>query len=399
MLPWRWANGARVLLCDRSDTNVTEEEPVVPKSFRQWVLAQPVANAPLGREHFELRDLPMPEPAAGQALVRILLVNIHSATRQRMLSGATKIGHTDLTNYACAEVIQSRDPAFKEGDVIHCQAGWQEYQLISSADPAIGYPPASALVKALHGTNSQWTYIFRPLLVNLWSPSILMEMFSTSGMTAYFGMRECGPVMPRDRVAVAGTSGSVGSIAAQLAKIAGARVIGFAGGAERCRWVIDMLGIDDCIDYTADDLDARLQRAFSEGIDVFSDGVGGRVTEAVLRLMNRDGRMVSFGAGASLYSDAPSLPAPGSSLRRMVGITEAMEQTIRERNLKSEAWIVDAFYHERLRAEEDLSRLMLMGRLKPVTRVIDGFENLPDAIASLYRSGRSGKLQVQFGTR
>jgi NADPH-dependent curcumin reductase CurA len=233
----------------------------------------------------------------------------------------------------------------------------------------------------------------------MWSPSILMEMFSTSGMTAYFGMRECGPVMPRDRVAVAGTSGSVGSIAAQLAKIAGARVVGFAGGAERCRWVIDTLGIDDCVDYTADDLDARVQGAFSDGIDVFSDGVGGRVTEAVLRVMNRDSRMVSFGAGASLYSDAPSLPAPGSSLRRMVGITEAMEQTIRERNIRSEAWIVDAFYHERLRTEEDLSRLMLMGRLKPITRVVDGFENLPDAVAGLYRSGRWGKLQVQFATR
>ena len=392
-----WCGRVGLPLRVRSDNNVAEEL-AVPKSFRQWIFAQPVANAPLGHEHFELRHLPMPEPAAGQALVRILLVNIHSATRQRMLSGATKIGHTDLTNYACAQVIQSRDPAFKEGDVIHCQAGWAEYQLISSADPALGYPPASALVKALHGTNSQWTYLFRPLLVNLWSPSILMEMFSTSGMTAYFGMRECGPVMPRDRVAVAGTSGSVGSIAAQLAKIAGARVIGFAGGPERCRWVIDTLGIDDCIDYTADDLDARLQRAFSEGIDVFSDGVGGRVTDAVLRLMNHNGRMVSFGSGASLYSDAPSLPAPGSSLRKMVGLTEAMEQTIRERNIKSEAWIVDAFYHERLRAEEDLSRLMLMGRLKPVTRVIDGFENLPDAIASLYRTGRSGKLQVQFGT-
>lgn len=370
----------------------------MPESFRQWVFAHPI-SAPLSREHFELRRLPMPEPAAGQALVRILLVNIHSATRHRMLSGATRIGHTDLTNYACAEVIRSRDPAFNEGDLIHCQAGWQEYQLISSADSAINYPPATALVKAVHGTNSQWTYAFRPLLVNLWSPSILMEMFSTSGMTAYFGMRECGPVMPRDRVAVSGTSGSVGSIAAQLAKIAGARVIGFAGGQERCRWVIETLGIDACIDYTAADLDARLERACPEGIDVFADGVGGRMTDAVLRLMNRDGRMVSFGAGATLYSDAPALPPPGSSLRRMVGITEAMEQTIRERNIKSEAWIVDAFYHERLRAEEDLSRLMLMGRLKPVTRLIDGFENLPDAIANLYRSGRSGKLQVQFAAR
>jgi NADPH-dependent curcumin reductase CurA len=379
--------------------DVTDEGPVLPKSYRQWVFAKPISGSPLGREHFQLRHLPMPEPSTGQALVRILLVNIHSAARQRMLGGATKLGNTDPTNYACAEVIQSCDPAFEEGDVIHCQAGWQEYQLISSGDPAINYPPASELVKAVHGTNSQWTYVFRPVLVKLWSPSILMEMFGTSGMTAYFGMRECGPLMPRDHVAVAGSSGSVGSIAAQLAKIAGARVIGFAGGAERCRWVVDTLGIDGCLDYLADDIDARLQRAFPVGIDVFSDGVGGGLTDAVLRLMNQDGRMLSYGAGAALYSDAPSLPTPGSSLRRMVGITEAMERTLRERNIKSEAWIVDAFYHERLRAEDDLSRLMLTGRLKPVTHVIDGFDHLPDAIADLYRSGRSGKLQVQFATR
>jgi NADPH-dependent curcumin reductase CurA len=82
----------------------------------------------------------------------------------------------------------------------------------------------------------------------------------------------------------------------------------------------------------------------------------------------------------------------------MVGITDAMEKRLRERNIKSEAWIVDAFYHERLEAEEDLSRLMLMGRLKPVTHVVDGFENLPAAITDLYRVGRAGKLQVQFGS-
>jgi NADPH-dependent curcumin reductase CurA len=371
----------------------------MPKSYRQWVFAKPISSAPLDRAHFELRQLPMPEPSIGQALVRILLLNIHSATRQRMLGGATKLGNTDLTNYACAEVIQSRDPAFKEGDVIHCQAGWQEYQLISSADPAISYPPASELVKAVHGTQSQWTYVFRPVLVKMWSPSVLMEMFGTSGMTAYFGMRECGPLMPRDHVAVAGTSGSVGSIAAQLAKIAGARVIGFAGGTERCQWVVETLSIDGCIDYRADDLNARLQRAFPAGIDVFSDGVGGRMTDAVLRLMNQDGRMLSYGAGAALYADVPSMPGPGSSLRRMVGITEAMERTLRVRNIKSEAWIVDAFYHERLGAEDDLSRLMLTGRLKPVTHVIEGLDRLPDAIADLYRFGRSGKLQVQIATR
>src|SRR6266436_10148431 len=104
---------------------------------------------------------------------------------------------------------------FGEGDVIACQAGWQDYQIVSSEDGSVGYGPASELVKALNGTSSQWSYVFRPAMVKMWPPEVLMEMFGTSGMTAYFGMRECGPLMPRDGVAVAGTTGSVGSIAAQ----------------------------------------------------------------------------------------------------------------------------------------------------------------------------------------
>jgi Putative NADP-dependent oxidoreductases len=156
-----------------------------------------------------------------------------------MANGMTRPGDTDRSNYACAEVVQSRDQTFKEGDVIACQAGWQEYQTSAAKTDPVGYGPASELVKALNGTNSQWNYVFRPAMVKMWPPEVLMEMFGTSGMTAYFGMRECGPLMPRDCVAVAGTTGSVGSIAAQLARIAGCYVVGFGGGMDRCKWVLD----------------------------------------------------------------------------------------------------------------------------------------------------------------
>lgn len=365
-------------------------------NLRRWVLAKPLSNGVIASGQLEMREEPIRDLKEGEALARILLINIHSATRMRMATGATKLGETDLTNYGCAEIVQSRDPALREGDVIHCQAGWQDYQIISSRDPAIAYPAASELVKALHGTNSQWTYVFRPALVKMWSPAVLMEMFGTSGMTAWFGMRECGPLMPRDQVAVAGTSGSVGSIAAQLAKIAGCRVIGFAGGADRCSWVVETLGIDGCIDYRGNNLDALVRDSFPKGIDVYSDGVGGAVTQAVMARMNENGRMLSFGAAAALYGEAPQAAVSNTSLRRMVGITEEIEAILSQRNIKSEAWIVDAFYAERLRAEDDLSRLMLTGRLKPITHVVHGFEKLPDAIVDLYRSGRSGKLQVQF---
>jgi NADPH-dependent curcumin reductase CurA len=367
------------------------------RTYRQWIFAKPMVDDVLGLQQFELRELPIPELTRGQALVRVKLVNVHSATRWRMASGMTRLGETDRSNYACAQVIHSRDPAFKEGDVLACQAGWQDYQIISSDDTPVGYGPPSELVKATNRTNSQWNYVFRPAMVKMWPPEVLMAVFGTSGMTAYFGMRECGPLMPRDCVAVAGATGSVGSIAAQLAKITGCHVVGFGGGADRCRWALQTLGIDKCIDYRARDFAEQLQAAFPGGIDVYSDGIGGALTETVVTNMNQNGRLFSYGSAATFYADtlnAASRERP--TLRRTFGISERVEAVLKRRNIKSEVWMVDAFYHERLKAEDDLSRHLLSGALKPVTNVVEGFDNLPQAIAGLYATARAGKLQVRF---
>src|SRR5258708_12145610 len=134
-----------------------------------------MVNDVLGPEQFELREGPIPELTQGRALVRVKLLNIHSGTRARMANGMTKLGDTDRSNYACAEVVQSRDQTFKEGDVIACQAGWQEYQIVSSKDGSVGYGPASELVKALNGTTSQRNYVFRPPIAKICSPEVLMQ--------------------------------------------------------------------------------------------------------------------------------------------------------------------------------------------------------------------------------
>jgi NADPH-dependent curcumin reductase CurA len=371
----------------------------LPAKYRQWIFAKPMVNDVLGQEQFELREIPIPELKQGQALVRVKLVNIHSGTRARMANGMTRLGDTDRSNYACAEVVQSRDQTFREGDVIACQAGWQDYQIVSSEDASVGYGPASELVKALNGTNSQWNYVFRPAMVKMWPPEVLMEMFGTSGMTAYFGMRECGPLMPKDCVAVAGTTGSVGSIAAQLAKIAGCYVVGFGGGTDRCKWVLDNLGINECIDYRAKDFEKQLKAAFPDGIDVYSDGIGGALTETVTQRMNQNGRLFSFGGAAAYYAEKLDAPRQRPSLRRAFGISENIEAVLKKRNIKSECWIVDAFYHERLKAEDDLSRHLRSGALKPINNVVDGFENLPTAVVGLYTTSRAGKLQVRFDAK
>lgn len=172
--------------------------------------------------------------------------------------------------------------------------------------------------------------------------------------------------------------------------------MGLAGGADRCRWVLDTLGIDACLDYRADDFTQRLRDAFPAGIDLFSDGVGGWLTEAVCDLINRGGRLFAYGGGANFYADTLSHEWKSPSIRRAFGISERIEAALAARNVRLECWIVDAFYHQRLEAEDALSTMMLRGEIKPMTNVVDGFDHLPAAIADLYRRPRAGKLQVRI---
>jgi len=172
------------------------------ETFRQWIHARPMSDDTIGPDQFEMRTLPVPVLQEGEALVRVKLINLHSATRTRMASGAVPIGDTDRSNYACAEVLASRDPVFAVGNVVACQAGWQELQVIRSVDGNLsGYPPPNDAVRALNRTNSQWCYTFRPALAERWPAEVLMEVFHTSGMTAYFGLRQCGPIGPGSQVA------------------------------------------------------------------------------------------------------------------------------------------------------------------------------------------------------
>lgn len=216
-----------------------------PKKGRQWVYAKPMVNDTITADQFAMKEIPVPEPKRGQALVRVTLVGIHPRVRHSMAAGGSlKIGETE-PNFACAQVLKSRDPVFKEGDIIACQAGWQDYSIVSSTDGAThGYGPAPESVKELNRTNSQWTYVFRPSMVASTPPEDLIGLMGTTGLTAYFGLREVGPLMPHDAVASAAATGATGSICAQLAKIAGCYVVGFAGGPEKCQWAVEELGLD-----------------------------------------------------------------------------------------------------------------------------------------------------------
>jgi NADPH-dependent curcumin reductase CurA len=262
-------------------------------------------------------------------------------------------------------------------------------------------------VKELNGTNSAWAYVFRPVMTRMYEPDVLMDIFGTSGITAYFGMRECGPLTPGDKVAVAATTGSVGAIFAQLAKERGCSVVGFGGGPERAQWVTDNLKIP-AIDYRATDLDAQLAAAFPEGIDVFSDGVAAELSESVTRLMNRNSRYFAYGSAGPIYSESPRAAGPARApgepragrppqiRNRGPNMSESIYKIVQERNIKVEAWQAQYLYQDRIEAENYLSRLVYGGLLKPFHTVIEGIENVPRGIMAQYDSNVYGKLQLKF---
>ncbi len=373
-----------------------------PKTLKKWVLAKNVGDDnKLTMEHFKLVEQPMPVPAQGEALVQVMMVNIHSGTRNRMKAkGGTKVGETDDSNYAIARVLQSRDKTYREGDIIACQAGWNTHQTTTS-ERTRGGAGEFALVEELNGTKSRTSYVFRPVMLKQFKPDVLLDVFGTSGLTAYYGVRECGPIMPRDWIAVSGTTGSVGSMAAQICKAKGAHVVGFGGGLERAKWVTDNFGIP-ALDYRAKDLDAQLKAAFPKGIDVYIDGVGGPLAESVAKQMNQDGRYFSYGEAADIYADLqPNAKATASSATRdsarEFGMTDSVYKIVQDRNIKLEAWNQAVWAQDRIEAENNLSQLMNTKKLKAVNTVVRGIENAPKGIMSQYDgSNPYGKLQLQF---
>ncbi len=365
----------------------------VPDSYRLWTYARPI-EAGFGPANLAMQTLPLPALQDGDALVRVRLLNPHPGARFRMQIGLVPLGATDESNFAYGEVIASRNPVFRVGDMVACQAGWQDYAIIRSDQESVGYGPASGAVCALNRTRSQWTYVMRPELVAAHPLDTLKEVFGTSGMTAWFGLRACAPMGPGVNVAVAGMTGSVGHLVAQIASAAGCNVVGFGGGPERCRRISDLIGVD-CLDYRAPDFLDQLRAAFPDGIDIFSDGIGGPMTEAIVPLMKRGGRLLAYGCADDLHASG-NPGERGPTLRQQFGVSDTVEAIVAERDIRVECWIVHDFYHERIEAEDALDTLLRAGAIKPVVTVVEGFEQLPQAIMALYDPAALSKVQAWF---
>jgi len=329
------------------------------KTNRQIVLAE-LPHDKLGREHFALSEGAVPTPADGELLLKTLYVSLDAANRAWM-QGATyrsalKAGDV-MAGGALAEVVESRAGGFSPGDLVFADTGWQDYAAL----------PARHLTKLPR---------IEPL-------THLLSVYGVAGLTAYFGLIECGRPKAGETVVVSAAAGSVGSLVGQIAKIKGCRAIGVAGGAAKGALLTGELGFDAAVDYKAGDLRRALRAACPDGIDVYFDNVGGEVLEACLFNMATHGRIACCGA-VSQYDGA----APPHGPRGVPGL-------IVTRRLTLTGFVVMDFYAKREAALAELKSWVESGQLKVREDVIDGLENLPGALIGLLAGENVGKRMVK----
>ncbi len=327
---------------------------------RQFLLA----HRPDGRlreSDLEYRETPVPTPGPGEVLTRTLYLSLDPANRVWMHALPTyrpPIGLGEVVaGFTLNEVVDSRDARFRPGDLVECDGGWQDYAVL----------PADAL----HEVKPH-----EPL-------SHRMSVLGVTGRTAYFGLLEVGRIRAGETVVVSAAAGAVGSIAGQLARIHGCRVIGIAGGREKCRWLTEELGLDAAIDYQSEDLAERLSACCPEGVDVYFDNVGGDVLQTVLFRMRRNGRIVCCGNVSSYDTDAPP--------RGLLGVPGLLVV----RRLRMEGFIVMDFDDRREQAERALAGWVAEGRLKVREDIIEGLENAPRALMGLLHGANIGKRMIR----
>lgn len=325
---------------------------------RQIVVAE-LPKGALTPANFALSETAMPVPAAGEVLLRVILMSIDAANRSWM-QGATYRAAVNagdaMPTYAICEVMQSNSPKLAVGDVVAAEATWSDYITLPAHK-------AQKLPKV-------------PKLSNL------MSVFGIAGKTAYHGLMSVGQPQPGETVLVSAAAGSVGGYVGQIAKSLGCRVVGIAGGQEKCDWVMEQFGFDACIDYRADGLFKALRAACPEGVDVYFDNVGGVILETALNLMNERGRVVCCGAISQYESTAPTGP------RNLPG-------AIVVKRLRMEGFIVMDWAHNDPTAIRAMRGMMARGQLKVTEDIVEGLENAPAALIGLLNGDNKGKRMVR----
>jgi NADPH-dependent curcumin reductase CurA len=327
-----------------------------------------LARRPVGEPSeadFTFSEGTLEDPQSGQMLLRTLWLSLDPYMRGRMSdrkSYASPVGIGDvMVGGTVSEVVTSRLEGFTQGDIVEGRTGWQEYALsdgigMRKVDPALG-PISTAL-----------------------------GVLGMPGMTAYFGLFNIGQPKPGETVVVSAAAGAVGAIVGQLAKIKGCRVIGIAGAPEKCAYVVNELGFDECVSHREPDLDQRLEKACPNGIDVYFENVGGKVFETVLPLLNDFARIPVCGLIAH-YNDTELPDGPNQ--------VPLLMRAILTHRLTVRGFIRGDFLDQQASFFEDVSRWIKEQRIKYREDIVEGFENAPKAFQKLFRGENFGKLLVR----
>jgi NADPH-dependent curcumin reductase CurA len=311
---------------------------------------------------FAIADSPMPDPAEGEVLVRGIYLSLDPYMRGRISAARSyakpvEIGGV-MEGRVVGQVARSRDQAFHEGDFVVGGFGWQLYSAVSGKG-LFKLDPAEA-----------------PL-------STALGVLGMPGLTAYVGLSEIGRPQKGETVVVSAASGAVGAVAGQLANHAGARVVGIAGGADKCRFVEAELGFDAALDHRTADLGAALDRACPNGIDVYFENVGGAVQQAVFPRLNDFGRMIMCGMVAE-YNDVE--PRPGPNLMSAV-----------RKRLKIQGFIVSDQWQRWGEYRAMAVPLVKSGALKYREDIVEGLDRAPEAFIGLLQGRNFGKLLIRLG--
>ncbi|MFG0270116.1 NADP-dependent oxidoreductase [Pseudomonas sp. LTR0] len=327
---------------------------------RRFLLAKRPVGA-VRRDDFSFETVPAEQPGEGQVLVRNLYLSLDPAMRGWMNEGKSYIPPVALGQVMRAlgvgEVVASNHPGYQPGDYVSGALGVQDY--------FTGEP------QGLHKID--------PNLAPL--PRYLSALGMT-GMTAYFALLEVGQPKAGDTVVISGAAGAVGSIVGQIAKIKGCRVVGIAGGAEKCQYLKDELGFDGVIDYKAEDLLAGLKRECPKGVDVYFDNVGGDILDAVLTRINFKARIVICGA-ISQYNNKEAVKGPANYLSLLVN------------RARMEGFVVMDYTKDYGKAALEIAGWLASGQVKSKEDVVEGLETFPETLLKLFSGENFGKLVLK----
>ena len=336
----------------------------MPKSVNQQVWLKSRPNGVPQAENFAIRDADVPKIVAGELLIRNHFLSADPAMRGWIADSSNywpqiQISET-MRAFSVGEVIDSKNPKYAVGDRLMGIFGWQEYS--ASTDEYVMLKVEDAGL---------------PL-------SLYLGVLGLNGLTAYFGLLEVGQPKAGETVIVSTAAGAVGSCVGQIAKLKGCRTVGIAGGAEKVRQCLDEFGYDSAIDYKGGrDLDAAIEAACPDGIDVYYDNTSGSISDAVLRNLKVGARIVICGT-ASYPSWNPWNSGPRPERHLLV------------KRAKMQGFLTTDFHSRFDAAVTDLSGWVRSGKLRFREQMLDGIEHAPGSIQKLYTGENTGKLVIRL---